>query len=70
MKQTHRHIPEIGIQRFALIGERAPGFPLAIATLPDGRVLTLGMKAGGFGDDDTLARAAAYLCAPNKMAIK
>ena len=44
---------------FEILQELEPGFPLGRAALPDGRELLIGMKAGGFGDDDTLRRAIA-----------
>ncbi len=59
----------IGVRQFTLAGELEPGFPLGIATLSDGRKSTLGMKAGGFGDDDTLLRAADLLCSRSERAI-
>jgi len=57
------------IRQFSLIGELERGFPLASATLPDGKAITLGMKAGGFGDDATLLRAVDGLSAGKQKAI-
>ncbi|BCH32976.1 membrane protein [Mesorhizobium sp. L-8-10] len=50
---------EIGA--FEILREFEPGFPLGRAFLGDGRELLIGMKAGGFGDGDTLRRAIAEL---------
>ncbi|OJJ12023.1 hypothetical protein BKI51_10220 [Alphaproteobacteria bacterium AO1-B] len=58
------------ICQFTLIGELERGFPLATATLPDGRAFTLGIKAGGFGDDATLLRAVDGLSAGKQKAIR
>ena len=44
------------IHEFALYGEIEPGFPLGSACIANQKIL-LGMKAGGFGDDETLLRA-------------
>ncbi|MBZ9709523.1 four-carbon acid sugar kinase family protein [Mesorhizobium sp. ESP7-2] len=49
------------IRGFEILRELEPGFPLGRAFLRDGRELLIGMKAGGFGDDDTLRRAIAQL---------
>jgi uncharacterized protein YgbK (DUF1537 family) len=49
------------IRAFDILREFEPGFPLGRAFLGDGRELLIGMKAGGFGDDDTLRRAVAQL---------
>lgn len=45
-----------GIRTFALLGEIEPGFPVGSAEIA-GYTVLLGMKAGGFGDDETLQRA-------------
>lgn len=45
-----------GVRTFALLDEIEPGFPVGSAEISDHTVL-LGMKAGGFGDDETLQRA-------------
>lgn len=47
----------LGIGAFDLVGEFEPGFPAAVAR-QGGRPLVFGMKAGGFGAPDTLARVA------------
>lgn len=49
------------VREFEILHELEPGFPLGGAWLDDGRTLLLAMKAGGFGDDDTLLRAVARL---------
>ncbi|WP_366510414.1 nucleotide-binding domain containing protein [Mesorhizobium sp.] len=49
------------IRGFEILRELEPGFPLGRAFLRDGRELLIGMKAGGFGDDDMLRRAIAQL---------
>jgi len=50
-------LDSLEIGQFDLLGEIEPGFPIGLAQLA-GRKLLLGMKAGGFGNDDTLASAA------------
>jgi uncharacterized protein YgbK (DUF1537 family) len=45
------------VTQFDLLGEIAPGVPIGQVRIA-GRKLLLGMKAGGFGDVDTLRRAA------------
>ncbi|MEO9459789.1 MAG: four-carbon acid sugar kinase family protein [Lentilitoribacter sp.] len=52
----------LDILRFMLTGEIEPGFPIGTANLADGRPITLAIKAGGFGDENTLLRAVQYLC--------
>ena len=42
------------IRSFEIVLELEPGFPLGRAITANGRVLHLAMKAGGFGNDDTL----------------
>ncbi|AZV78248.1 four-carbon acid sugar kinase family protein [Parasedimentitalea marina] len=59
----------LGICQFSLVGELEHGFPLAIATLPNGSLLTLGMKAGGFGVDTTLLHAVDVPCTRKGKAI-
>lgn len=54
-------LDRMGIHEFEVLGELAPGFPLGRATLQDGSDLLLAMKAGGFGDDHALQRAASGL---------
>ncbi len=49
------------ISAFEILQELEPGFPLGRAFLGNGRELLIAMKAGGFGDDDTLRRAIAQL---------
>ncbi|RWK56816.1 four-carbon acid sugar kinase family protein [Mesorhizobium sp.] len=51
----------LNIRAFDILREFEPGFPLGRALLGDGRELLIAMKAGGFGDDDTLRRAIAQL---------
>ncbi len=51
----------LGITSFDLLGEFEPGFPIGQTRLRDGRSLILGMKAGGFGQKDTLRSAAQSL---------
>ena len=51
----------LGICAFEILRELEPGFPLGRASLGDGRELLIAMKAGGFGDDNTLRRAIAQL---------
>jgi uncharacterized protein YgbK (DUF1537 family) len=51
----------LNVGEFEILEELDPGFPLACATLGDGRPLLLAMKAGGFGSDDALQRAIARL---------
>lgn len=48
----------LDVHEFEILQELDPGFPLGRATLADGRSLLLAMKAGGFGGDDALVRAA------------
>ncbi|MEX0301474.1 MAG: nucleotide-binding domain containing protein [Leisingera sp.] len=62
-------LDRLGTWQFALVGELAPEFPLATATLPEGRSVTLGMKAGGFGDGATLLRAVDVLSSRKEKAI-
>nr|WP_199068510.1 four-carbon acid sugar kinase family protein [Chromobacterium sp. ASV5] len=47
----------LDIREFEILQELAPGFPLGLAILPQGRTLLLAMKAGGFGRDDALEHA-------------
>lgn len=47
----------LDIWAFEILQELEPGFPLGRASLADGRELLIAMKAGGFGDDNTLRRA-------------
>lgn len=49
------------ITEFEILQELEPGFPVGRAWLNDGSELIVAMKAGGFGDDDTLRRAIAKL---------
>jgi uncharacterized protein YgbK (DUF1537 family) len=51
----------LDIRAFEILQELEPGFPLGRAFLGDGCELLIAMKAGGFGDDDTLRRAIAQL---------
>ncbi|RWM47243.1 four-carbon acid sugar kinase family protein [Mesorhizobium sp.] len=54
-------LDHLGIRAFEILQEFEPGFPLGRALLGDGHELLVAMKAGGFGDDDTLRRAIARL---------
>lgn len=49
------------IHRFSLLGEIEPGFPVAMAKRIDGSNVILAMKAGGFGNSQTLVNAIAVL---------
>lgn len=53
-------LESVSVQSFDLLGEIEPGFPVGSAEIA-GRLVLLGMKAGGFGDDATLERAVAQL---------
>lgn len=55
-------LDRLKINQFTLQGEFEPGFVLAKAKRADGTPLILGMKAGGFGDEESLLRAAQILC--------
>lgn len=50
-------LDRLGINEFEILEELELGFPLGRAALSGGRTLLIAMKAGGFGDDDTLHRA-------------
>lgn len=54
-------LDRLDISAFEILQELEPGFPLGRASLGNGRELLIAMKAGGFGDDDTLCRAVARL---------
>ena len=60
----------LDISAFEILQEVEPGFPLGRALLGNGRELLIAMKAGGFGDDDTLRRAVARLRACASMSEK
>jgi len=51
----------LGVREFEVLQELDPGFPLGRAVLHGGRELLIAMKAGGFGDDNVLRRAAMSL---------
>jgi len=51
----------LNVRTFEILRELEPGFPLGRATLANGADLLIAMKAGGFGDDDTLLRAVGQL---------
>ena len=53
----------LGIDSFLLSRELEPGFPVGRAKLSDGTLLTIAMKAGGFGSSSTLLDAARALTA-------
>lgn len=54
-------LTRMGTGSISLLGEVEPGFPFGLAEIA-GRPILLAMKAGGFGDDMTLERAARHLC--------
>ncbi len=54
-------LDQLNVWEFEILEELDPGFPLGHARLEDGRTLLIGMKAGGFGTDDVLKRAAARI---------
>ena len=54
-------LDRLGIQTFQILQELEPGFPLGRAHLGDGHTLFIAMKAGGFGDDNTLWSAVTRL---------
>ncbi|WP_419905474.1 four-carbon acid sugar kinase family protein [Kiloniella sp.] len=54
-------LDELHIYEFSLISEFEPGFPVGVAQLANGKDIIIAMKAGGFGSDDTLCRAAEQL---------
>ncbi len=54
-------LDKLGVYAFGLIGEFEPGFPIGHTRLDNGRSLFLGMKAGGFGNPETLRSAVEYL---------
>lgn len=51
----------LDIQAFEILRELEPGFPMGRAIRGGGCELLIAMKAGGFGDGDTLRRAIAQL---------
>ncbi len=53
-------LSRLSINRLHLIGALAPGLPVALAQHQGGS-LTLAMKAGGFGEPETLCHAIAAL---------
>ncbi len=54
-------LDRLNVRTFLLFDELEPGFPLGRTVLADGRTLLIAMKAGGFGDEDTLRRAISRL---------
>ncbi|MEO6715849.1 MAG: four-carbon acid sugar kinase family protein [Novosphingobium sp.] len=54
-------LERLGISHFRLTRELEPGFPVGLAELPDGALLTVALKAGGFGSPITLLDAALAL---------
>ncbi|MBZ9870366.1 four-carbon acid sugar kinase family protein [Mesorhizobium sp. BR1-1-9] len=54
-------LDRLNIRAFEILREFEPGFPLGRAFRGDGGELLIAMKAGGFGDDDTLRCAIAQL---------
>jgi len=63
-------LDRLDVREFEILQELDPGFPLGWATLDTGRQLMLAMKAGGFGDDDTLRRAVAKLRRATPFGVK
>jgi len=61
-------LDQLAIHNFEVLHELEPGFPLGRALLEDGRSLLIAMKAGGFGDENTLKRAVALLHSPTSYA--
>lgn len=51
-------LDRIGISQFYLSREIEPGFPIGHVKGEDGQILTIAMKAGGFGSPSTLHNAA------------
>ncbi|GHB50600.1 membrane protein [Pseudovibrio japonicus] len=47
-------LDRLHVHRFSLLGEFETGFPIGRATFPNGRNLIVGMKAGGFGSENSL----------------
>lgn len=60
----------LDVSAFEILQELEPGFPLGRVSLENGRELLIAMKAGGFGDDDTLHRAVARLRACSSVSEK
>lgn len=58
-------LQRLGIDEFEVLRELAPGFPLGRARDAQGKPLLLAMKAGGFGDDETLLDAVSQLRRPS-----
>jgi uncharacterized protein YgbK (DUF1537 family) len=54
-------LDRLGISRFFLTRELAPGCPVGRAERADGTSLTIAMKAGGFGSPSSLNDAAREL---------
>ena len=54
-------LERLGISSFLLTQEMEPGFPVGLAELPDVKLLTIALKAGGFGSPNTLLDAALSL---------
>jgi D-threonate/D-erythronate kinase len=54
-------LDRLGIGRFLLIDELEPGFPVGRAERTDGKLLTIAMKAGGFGSPSALLDAVRHL---------
>lgn len=52
-------LDHLNVRSFELLDELEPGFPLGRAFLNGGRQVLIAMKAGGFGDAETLRRAIA-----------
>ncbi|SNZ19627.1 four-carbon acid sugar kinase family protein [Cohaesibacter gelatinilyticus] len=63
-------LDRLKIKQFTLQGELEPGFVLAKAKRADGTPLILGMKAGGFGDEESFLRAAQILCSKQDVRQK
>jgi len=54
-------LERLEVREFEVLQELEPGFPLGRFTDRSGRALLVAMKAGGFGDDDTLRRAIEHI---------
>jgi D-threonate/D-erythronate kinase len=52
-------LDRLSVHEFSILAELEPGFPVGCADLGAGRSIYIAMKAGGFGDNDTLSRAIA-----------
>ena len=60
-------LERLGISSFLLKQEMEPGFPVGLAELPDVKLLTIALKAGGFGSPSTLLDAALSLTSTTEL---